>query len=60
MPTSYPQYTPTGPVVDGQLTQELRRTPPSNDAVTACGDFAVNTIQPAQRRRTAAGAAGCR
>ena len=28
--------------------------PAANDYATACGDFAVNTIQPASRRRTAA------
>jgi phospholipase C len=45
MPTSYPQYAATGPVVDGQLTQKCKDTT-LNDVVHACGDFAVNTIQP--------------
>ena len=43
MPTSYPLYTPTGPVLDRQLTQHC----PSAVANRACGDYAVNTIQPA-------------
>src|SRR3954462_5000645 len=42
MPTSYPLYTATGPVRDTALTQAC-------PAATgrACGDYAVNTIQPA-------------
>src|SRR5947208_6837876 len=43
MPTGYPLYTPTGPVLDRQLTQLC----PSAVANRACGDYAVNTIQPA-------------
>jgi phospholipase C len=43
MPTATPFYTPTGPVLDRQLTQLC----PSAVANRACGDFAVNTIQPA-------------
>ena len=43
MPTTYPRYTPTGPVLDRQLTQAC----PSAVANRKCGDFAVNTIQPA-------------
>jgi acid phosphatase len=43
MPTKYPLYTPTGPVSDKQLTQAC----PSVLANRACGDYAVNTIQPA-------------
>ena len=42
MPTKYPRYTPTGPVLDKPLTQAC----PSTVANRACGDFAVNTIQP--------------
>jgi len=38
---SYPLYTPTGPVLDRQLTVAC----PSPVAGRACGDFAVNTIQ---------------
>jgi acid phosphatase len=45
MPTAYPQYAPTGTVVDGQLTRKCA-DPTVNDATKACGDFAVNTIQP--------------
>jgi acid phosphatase len=45
MPTSYPQYTATGPVVDGQLTQTCADG--QSHAAQACGDFAVNTIQSA-------------
>ena len=45
MVNTYPLYTPTGPVKDGQLTRKC------NDPVqmkyrSACGDFAVNTVQP--------------
>jgi len=43
MPTKYPQYTPTGSVLDRQLTQVC----PTAVANRECGDFAVNTIQPA-------------
>ncbi len=43
MPTSYPLYTATGPVLDRQLTM----TCPSPVTGLACGDYAVNTIQPA-------------
>src|SRR5437763_3786078 len=43
MPTSYPLYHATGPVLDRQLTQLC----PSVVANRACGDYAVNTIQPA-------------
>ena len=40
---SYPLYTPTGPVLDRQLTQVCPSAVPNR----ACGDYAVNTIQPA-------------
>jgi phospholipase C len=43
MPTAYPLYVPTGPVSDQRLTQVC----PSAVANRACGDYAVNTIQPA-------------
>jgi acid phosphatase len=43
MPNKYPLYTPTGPVVDGALTQVCPSTVPNR----ACGDYAVNTMQPA-------------
>ncbi len=46
MPTSYPLYTPTrSDVVDGQLTRACD-DPTSDDLARACGDFAVNTVQP--------------
>ena len=41
MATSTPLYTPTGTVKDAQLTQKCGAT-----NSLACGDFAVNTIQP--------------
>jgi acid phosphatase len=40
---SYALYTPTGPVKDAQLTQVCPSVVPGR----ACGDHAVNTIQPA-------------
>jgi len=40
---SYPLYTPTGAVLDRQLTQVCPSAVPNR----ACGDFAVNTTQPA-------------
>jgi acid phosphatase len=45
MPTSYPLYTATRDVVDGQLTQKCAGSSADNAAL-ACGDFAVNTVQP--------------
>jgi acid phosphatase len=42
MPTSYPLYHATGPVSDQPLTQPC----PSLVPGLACGDYAVNTIQP--------------
>jgi len=44
MPISYPLYTPTGPTKDGALTVPCGSP---NSTGRACGDFAVNTIQPA-------------
>jgi phospholipase C len=44
MPTSYPLYTATGPVKDGALTEKCSQ--PGIPPGTACGDWAVNTIQP--------------
>jgi phospholipase C len=43
MPTSYPLYTATGAVKDGALTVPCGSP---NSAGLACGDYAVNTIQP--------------
>ena len=42
-PTTYPLYKPTSTVKDGQLTQACG---PAANPVVACGDFAVNTMQP--------------
>jgi phospholipase C len=42
MPTSYPLYSATGPVKDGALMQACPAP-----AGVPCGDFAINTIQPA-------------
>lgn len=47
MPTSYPLYTATKPstdIKDGQLTVTCPGG--GNDVVAACGNFAVNTVQP--------------
>ena len=47
MPISYaPLYTATGPVLDGQLTAACADGNPT-DYAKACGNFAVNTVQPA-------------
>jgi acid phosphatase len=43
MPTSYPLYTATRPVKDAELTVPCASPRPAG---LACGDFAVNTIQP--------------
>jgi phospholipase C len=43
MPISYPLYTATGAVKDGALTVPCGSP---NSAGLACGDYAVNTIQP--------------
>jgi acid phosphatase len=45
MVNTYPQYTPTGMVRDAQLTRQCADPAVDNELV-ACGDFAVNTIQP--------------
>jgi acid phosphatase len=42
MPTAYPLYTPTGPVRRGPITQACPSAVPNR----ACGDYAVNTMQP--------------
>jgi phospholipase C len=42
-PGGYPLYKPTGPVVDGAVTQSCSGAL----AGFACGDWAVNTLQPA-------------
>ena len=43
MPISYPLYAATGPVKDAALTVPCASPHPAG---LACGDFAVNTIQP--------------
>jgi phospholipase C len=43
MPNTYPLYTPTGAVKDLALTVPCASTHPAG---LACGDYAVNTIQP--------------
>jgi phospholipase C len=45
MVNDYPLYDPVGEFVDGQLTEECDE-PTENHYRLACGDFAVNTIQP--------------
>ncbi len=51
---TYPQYTPTSPdVIDGQLTEHCAGDTTLDDPVRACGDFAVNTIQPASAPHSA-------
>jgi phospholipase C len=45
MPVKYPLYNPTGPVARGPLTV----TCPSPVPNRACGDYAVNTMQPSQQ-----------
>jgi len=42
MPVKYPLYTPTGPVLRGPLTVVCPSPVPNR----ACGDYAVNTMQP--------------
>jgi len=49
MVNTYPQYHPVGPVLDGELTQVCPGG--GNDEVAACGNFAVNTVQPGQAPR---------
>jgi phospholipase C len=51
MPTSYPLYTATRTVVDGQLTQTCADDPTANEYDNACGNYAVNTIQPQSQPR---------
>ncbi len=55
MVNKYDLYTPTGPVNDGQLTRECA-DPTANIYVAACGDFAVNTVQPSSPPASASGA----
>ncbi len=55
MPATYPQYTATGPVRDGQLTQQCADPADTENYALACGDFAVNTVQPSSRPYSANG-----
>lgn len=48
MPKSYAQYKATGTVNDGQLTVECA-DPAVDDPTQPCGDYAVNTVQPASQ-----------
>jgi acid phosphatase len=47
MPTSYDYYQATGDVHDGQLTVACSDPSQVEDYQHACGNFAVNTVQPA-------------
>jgi phospholipase C len=42
MPVAYPLYSPTGPVLRGPIAQACPSAVPNR----ACGDYAVNTMQP--------------
>jgi phospholipase C len=57
MPASYDQYKATGPVVDGQLTVACADPSQVENYQKACGNFAVNTVQPSSVPHGAAGAA---
>ncbi len=52
-PDTYPQYDPVGPFFDGELTE--RCSTGDNDEAAACGNFAVNTVQPGQAPRNETG-----
>jgi phospholipase C len=45
MPTAYPLYAPTGTVRRGPITQACPSAVPNR----ACGDYAVNTMQPTEQ-----------
>jgi len=47
-PNTYPLYKPTVPVKDSRLTVKCASNPPKapNGVTLACGDYAINTIQP--------------
>ncbi|WP_270886826.1 alkaline phosphatase family protein [Pedococcus sp. 5OH_020] len=47
MVNKYPLYTPTGPFADGALTRKCAAG--DDPKVAACGDYAVNTVQPSSR-----------
>jgi acid phosphatase len=52
-PDNYPLYDPVGPFFDGELTQACPGG--GNDETAACGNFAVNTVQPGQAPRNETG-----
>ena len=52
-PDTYPLYDPVGPYFDGELTQACPGG--GNDEAAACGNFAVNTVQPGQAPRNEGG-----
>jgi acid phosphatase len=54
MPTSYPLYQATRPVVDGALTRACA-DPSVSRPKRACGSFAVNTVQPSSPPSSATG-----
>lgn len=50
MPKAYPLYTPTKSVADNQLTVKCSiGHHPDPDPVAACGNYAVNTVQPSSK-----------
>ena len=55
MVKAYPLYKPTGPVNDGPLTRKCN-DPLQMKYTKACGDFAVNTVQPSSPPFAATGA----
>jgi acid phosphatase len=55
MPTAYPLYTPTGPVVDGELTVRCANPARVENYRRGCGNFAVNTVQPSSQPYSAGG-----
>ena len=58
MPATYDQYKPTRTdVVDGQLTVACPDPAQVADQRRACGNFAVNTVQPASQPHSPTGAA---
>jgi phospholipase C len=57
MPANYDQYKATGPVVDGQLTVSCADPTQVENYQKACGNFAVNTVQPSNQPRADGSAA---
>jgi phospholipase C len=52
---TYPLYQPTGPVDDKQLTVTCPDPRETENYAAACGNFAVNTVQPASQPYSANG-----